>query len=147
MSSPFTYHMSSYPSSLQACLQAFEESDAYAIMPPRLRFTAELILDELISNIIKYGGLNCREISVDLTADHESLKLAITDDGNPFNPWLPAVRPMDEPVTDIQSLTIGGRGLEMLRAATDSRHYERTDGKNINILTRSTAAGQQPAAA
>lgn len=147
MSSAFTYRMGSYPASLQACLRALEESEVYEQMPPHLRFTAELILDELASNTIKYGGLDCREILFQLEFDGENMRVVVSDDAKPFNPWEEAPGINDEDVENIEDIPIGGRGIEMLRQATDFRHYERKDGRNINILMRGGGGRRQNAAA
>lgn len=141
MSSSFAYTMSGHLSSLQECLRALEESSVYQEMPPPLRFVAELILDELASNTLKYGGLDCHEILFQLDFDGESMRVALIDDAMPFNPWQDAPTVTDADEDTVEDLAIGGRGVHMLRQATDSQHYERKDGKNINIVTRS---GRRP---
>ncbi len=147
MSSPFSYRITGYPTTLQSCLGALEESEIYQEMPSSLRFVAELILDELASNIIKYGGPDWKEILFHVSFDGEVMQVAITDHGKEFNPWTqsPAVA-LEEP-DDIEDLEIGGRGIHMLVQATDSRHYERKDGKNINFMTRSVRGCQDNLAA
>lgn len=146
MNPSFAFRMSSYPASLQACLQALEDSEVYDRMPAPLRFAAELILDELASNTIKYGGLACREISVNLTWDGHVMQLTLTDDALPFDPRPRAQTPLMDS-GPIAGLTVGGRGLQMLREVIDHWHYERRDDRNINILTRSLDRNTHPAAA
>ena len=142
MSDTFAYTMTGHLSSLDACLRALEESDAYLSLPPPLRFVAELILDELASNAIKYGGVDCREIVFTLSFDGRTMTVELSDDGAPFNPWdeAPAVQGEQEEVDDIEDLRIGGRGIHMIMQATDSRHYRHDHGRNVNTLTRSVAA-------
>ena len=135
-SQSFAFTMSGYLSSLQECLRALEESAVYQEMPPSLRFVAELILDELASNTLKYGGLDCREIRFQLDFDGETMRVTLIDDAMPFDPWGDAPAPQDDS-DSIEDLAIGGRGVHMLKQATDLQHYERKDGKNINIVTRS----------
>jgi anti-sigma regulatory factor (Ser/Thr protein kinase) len=136
MSGSFAFTMTGYLSSLQECIRALEDSSVYQEMPPSLRFVAELILDELASNTLKYGGLDCHEIVVQLDFDGESMRMTLIDDAMPFDPWKEAPTPQDLPGA-LEDLTIGGRGVHMLKQATDSQHYERKDGKNINRVTRS----------
>ena len=137
MSESFSYRINGYPTSLQGCLKALEESRLYQEMPMALQFVAELILDELASNTLKYGGTNNPYVQVRIDRDGETMRVEITDNAEPFDPWTQAPMVDDSAVEDIDALDIGGRGIHMLLQATDSRHYERRDGRNINILTRS----------
>ncbi len=147
MTGHFAYSMSGYLSSLQQCLQAMEESDVYQDLPSSLRFVAELILDELASNTIKYGGLDCHNIDFSLDFDGDRMRVELVDDAMPFDPWGEAPRVDDSGVMDIEDIEIGGRGIHMLRQATDTQHYERKDGKNINVMTRHVRRPLQNAAA
>jgi serine/threonine-protein kinase RsbW len=136
MSGSFTHTLNCrQPGSLQSGLRALEHSQVYASLPPSLRFVADLILDELASNAIKYGGPDCHEVRFELDFDGKVMRVSVADDGSPFNPWqeAPAVEADD---TDLAALKIGGRGLHMIVQATDSQHYERRHGKNISTLTR-----------
>ncbi len=139
MSDTFAYTMTGHLSSLDACLRALEESDAYLSLPPQLRFVAELILDELASNAIKYGGVGCREIVFTLRFDGRTMTVELSDDGAPFDPWsqAPSVQGEDGEVDDIEDLNVGGRGIHMIMQATDSHHYRHDHGRNVNTLTRS----------
>lgn len=137
MSEPFSYLIHGGPTSLQSCLQALEESGVYQEMPPPLQFVAELILDELASNTLKYGGRENPEVRLNLEYANGSMRMEISDDAQPFDPWTQSPEVDDSQVEDVEELEIGGRGIHMLKQATDTRHYERRDGRNINILTRS----------
>jgi anti-sigma regulatory factor (Ser/Thr protein kinase) len=147
MTGQFSYQMSGYPASLQECLSAMEESPVYQDLPPSLRFVAELILDELASNTIKYGGLDCHRIDFLLAFDGDLMRVELVDDAMPFDPWGEAPRVDDSGVLGIDDLEIGGRGIHMLRQATDTQRYERKDGKNINVMTRQARRPLQNAAA
>lgn len=125
----------SQPGALQAGLRALEQSQAYALLPPPLRFVADLIVDELASNAIKYGGPDCREVRFQLDFDGHLMRVSVMDDGAAFNPWQDAP-PVEPSSTPVASLKVGGRGIHMIRQATDSQHYERRNGKNISTLIR-----------
>lgn len=134
--SSFSYLIHGYPTSLQGCLRALEESEVYQEMPPPLQFVAELILDELASNTLKYGGRENPEVLLELNYRDGAMRVEITDNAQPFDPWTQSPEVDDSDVDDIDDLAIGGRGIHMLLQATDTRHYERRDGRNINVMTR-----------
>jgi anti-sigma regulatory factor (Ser/Thr protein kinase) len=128
---------------LANCLRALEESECYLHMPPSLRFVTELVLDELVSNTIKYGGPGEHEITMIVEWDGSELSVRIEDDALPFNPWEQSAmgefdddEDHDPTAEEIDALQVGGRGLQMLRRATDTRDYERVGGKNIVTVTR-----------
>lgn len=136
MSGSFTHTLyCRQPDSLPSALHALERSPVYASLPTALRFVAELILDEMGSNVIKYGGPDCLELRFELDFDGKVMRISVADDGPPFNPWqeVPAV---ETATTDFPCLKIGGRGLHMIVQATDSQQYERRHGKNVSTLTR-----------
>ena len=147
MSGSFAHTMSGFSGSLETCLRALEESSVYQEMPPALRFVAELILDEMASNTIKYGGADCHEIVVRIDFDGESMRVEMSDDALPFDPWTAAPIHDDPVPAAIEDLAIGGRGLRMLAEATDSQHYERKGGRNINIMIRNVHRPGRSAAA
>ena len=147
MSSAFSYRINGYSNSLQSCLRAMEDSSVYQEMPSSLQFVAELILDELASNTLKYGGPGEHEILFELSYDGGEMRVVLSDDAEPFNPWTDAPRVDDSATEDLDHIGIGGRGIHMLLQATDSRHYERRDGRNILIMTRSARRTQDNIAA
>lgn len=147
MSVPFSYKITGYPTSLQGCLHALEDSPVYQEMPSSLRFVAELILDELATNTLKYGGDSCHEISFEVAYDNDEMRVTLSDDAAPFNPWTDAPKVDDANVGDLDDIDVGGRGIHMLVQATDSRHYERRDGKNILVMTRSARPSHDAIAA
>jgi anti-sigma regulatory factor (Ser/Thr protein kinase) len=142
MTHRFSHTMRNEVGELATSLRALEESAVYQQLPPSLRFVTELVLDELVSNTIKYGGPGEHEIAIAVDWDGEELAIRIEDDALPFNPWeQSAMGDFDEEdpemsAEEIQELKIGGRGLQMLLRATDTRLYERTGGKNIVTVTR-----------
>lgn len=90
-----------------------------------------VITDEILSNVLKYGGGN--QLTIHLHKSPEGMEMEFIDNGAPFNP-LEAERPnLDTPV---EKRDIGGLGLELVIAMTDTQEYKRVDNKNHLMLTR-----------
>ncbi|MEQ8767321.1 MAG: ATP-binding protein [Planctomycetota bacterium] len=99
-------------------------------VPIRAIQRAELILDEILSNTIRYGtppGARA-VIEVSVTLRGHEIELIIADDAEPFDPTR---APEKKPAKTLESASIGGRGLSLVRRATDSMSYERRDGRNV----------------
>ena len=101
-------------------------------VPPAATVLANLAIEELVTNCIKYGYSDSNEHLIDvamMVADGQ-LIMHVTDDGRPFNP-------LEAPVPDLslplEERPIGGLGLHLLRTMSDSMTYERRG--NLNCLT------------
>ena len=104
--------------------------------PPDLLFQIELVLEEIGTNIIKYGqdGQKETDIEITLTSDSKSLTLEIVDSGKPFDPFADAPPPdLDSPVPD---RPIGGLGVYLVRKLMDEAIYRREDGMNKVTLVK-----------
>jgi anti-sigma regulatory factor (Ser/Thr protein kinase) len=99
-----------------------------------------LLLDEFVSNVIKYGYDDAgeHEIQVVVTIDGRSLTIRIEDDGRAFNP-LEAKAP--DLTLPIEERPIGGLGILIAKTPADSIDYERTDGRNILTLRKTIRDG------
>ena len=98
-------------------------------LPPRTMFNTSLVLDELLTNIIKYGlpPQELREIYVRLELNEEHLDIVIEDDGIEFNPLEAPDPDLELP---IEERPIGGLGIFIVRKLSSSFCYERVDGGN-----------------
>lgn len=98
--------------------------------PEVAAFLADLVLEELVTNTIKYGyddtAPHCIHVDVDF-ADGR-LSLAVRDDGHAFNP-LELASP--DTTLSAEHRNIGGLGIHLVRQMTDSLTYERRDGWNV----------------
>ena len=131
----FSYAIHGGVDSLRACLRSLEDSEAYQDMPSALQFVAELVLDELVTNTIKYGGNEDPTIECELAFDGKEMSMTISDDALPYDPWsTPPLAALE--TDDVENIVIGGRGIHMLRNATDERSYQRTGGKNVVKVAR-----------
>ena len=114
-------------SRLSDAVKCFCESHA---LSPRVVYTVNLGLEEVLTNIVKYGygeGAS-RRIDVSLTLDDTDLSVIFTDDGMAFNPL--AAPPPDLSVR-LQDRVVGGLGLHILRKMMDIIDYRREGNKNI----------------
>ena len=96
---------------------------------PILVFRANLVLEELLVNIIKYGqsdGINGFDIT--LTSEPDRLTIEVVDEGKPFDP----VKDAPPPVLtgSLEDRPVGGLGLHLVRSLVDELSYKRERGKN-----------------
>lgn len=103
---------------------------------PRFALRVRLVIEELVTNTIKYGydDANEHRISLVLTLDKPA-RLRIEDDGHPFDP---TVQTLATPLNAaLEERPIGGLGLHMVRAETTSLSYQRCDGINrLDLVLR-----------
>jgi serine/threonine-protein kinase RsbW len=108
--------------------QEVEAFCAQNAVPGNKLFSIQLIIEELVTNIIKYG--NGEMITIELNIKAEGLKLVITDNSAPYNP-LEATAPDIGLAAEDRS--IGGLGLFLVGKMVKALNYEHQDG--FNILT------------
>ena len=110
-----------------------------------VRGDVRLIVEELASNAIEYGGdgaeVGQHELSVDISLDRDLLTLRFRDQGAPFDP-LSAQAPDLE--ADILDRPIGGLGLYLIRQIAESMHYERIDDCNLLRVSLRVPAPEKP---
>ena len=101
-----------------------------------LVFKINIVLDELATNIVKYGG-KVSEIEVSLSSEQEVVTVEITDDGRSFDPLTEAPEPDLD--SSLNERRIGGLGVFFVRSMMDDLHYRRDQGKNHLALTKRRA--------
>ncbi len=96
-----------------------------------------LMLDEVVSNVIKYGYDDALEhqIHIRVTLEHDVVTLQVEDDGKPFNP-LEAPQPNLE--APIEERPIGGLGVFIVKSMADSFDYRRENGRNVVTMRKRT---------
>jgi anti-sigma regulatory factor (Ser/Thr protein kinase) len=92
-------------------------------------FTVDLVLEEVVTNIIKYAYLDARshQIAVHVELTPEQALLVVEDDGQPFNP-AEATEPGVE--RRLEDRPIGGLGIHLVRRMVQFFEYERRGGRN-----------------
>ncbi|HOW97184.1 MAG TPA: ATP-binding protein [Kiritimatiellia bacterium] len=99
-------------------------------VPPARRYAASLALEEMLSNIIKYGYDDAAEHAIGIRVESGARELALTleDDGHPFDPTALAAPDTSQRIED---RSIGGLGIHLVRRMTDGMTWRREGGKNV----------------
>lgn len=123
--------------------QAFNELrqalDAENLTPSlSARYNIELIFEEIVGNILRYGAPHGRELHVTAQVHRESDRIVVTveDDGIPFDPCRGTQPALPRTLQEDRD---GGFGLMMVRHASSAMHYERTEAER-NRLTVTLSA-------
>ena len=98
-------------------------------LPEEIEYEIDLVLDELVSNVIRHGLKENTEhfIAVGLRRDVHDLILEVEDDGVPFNPLNAPTPDTSKP---LEERCIGGLGIHLVRLIMDSLSYEWREGRN-----------------
>jgi anti-sigma regulatory factor (Ser/Thr protein kinase) len=109
--------------------------------PGEASFLADLVVEELVSNTIKYGyedaGAHC--VHVDVFYADDLLTIEVRDDGRPFDPLEAATPDFALPA---EERPIGGLGIHLVRQMTDDLRYERRGHENVVTATKRFVIGQ-----
>ena len=113
-------------------------------MAAAARYNVELVFEEIVANVLRYGAPDGRKVDLCVTLDlgGDSISLTFDDDGVPFDPRPPAVPPPRS------RHGLGGFGLMLVQRAASSLDYLRTaDGRNRLTVTlpRVSVADARPA--
>ncbi len=98
-------------------------------------FALQIVVEELVTNVVDYGGVPAGEhaVRVELAADEGELLVRLTDRGKEYNPLL---REDPDVTLPAEKRPIGGLGVHFCKKLTDSQHYERRDGCNVLTLKK-----------
>jgi anti-sigma regulatory factor (Ser/Thr protein kinase) len=97
-----------------------------------------IVLEELITNLAKYGYRNrpAGIAEVTLRLDDARLTLQVADDGDPFDPLKEPPPDFDAPLEERE---LGGLGIHIVRALADEVSYRRAGERNVLQLMRRVA--------
>jgi serine/threonine-protein kinase RsbW len=123
---------------LEAVAPAMEAAEAWLEqrqVPPKAVYFANLAIEEILTNCIRYGYEDDREhiISITLTLVGNTLRIGVIDDGRAFDPLL---LPTPNLSVELERRVEGGLGIHLLRSLADRIAYERTDGTNQITLVK-----------
>ena len=98
--------------------------------PDAACFLADLVIEELVTNTIKYGydDSGAHRIFVDVAFQAGRLRIEVRDQGHAFDPLAQEAPDLSLAAED---RPIGGLGIHLVRQMTDEVHYERRDGENV----------------
>ena len=98
-------------------------------------FALQIVVEELVTNVIDYGGVPAgeRAATVDLTALDGLLTIVITGRGKEYNPLL---REDPDVTLPADRRPIGGLGVHFCKKLTDTQDYERREGCNVLTLRK-----------
>jgi serine/threonine-protein kinase RsbW len=96
-------------------------------------FGMNVALDEMLSNIIKYGYTDdaIHEIRVRLSVAGPMLVAEIEDDGQPFDPCAAGPVDVDAPMEERK---VGGLGIHIVRTLMAEVGYARVEGRNRLVM-------------
>ena len=112
-------------------------------VPPMDTQRITLSVDELVTNVIKYGtrASEHAHIHVWATIAANVFHIEIEDHGIRFDPFHEA--PVPDTSLPLEDRPIGGLGVFLVQSLMTSTHYERIKDRNRMTLTRSLSAGDQ----
>ena len=92
-------------------------------------FTVHLILEEMLSNVIKYAFKDSdrHDITLEVCVEEKKLKIIIEDEGIEFNPLSVPKKKTDAPIHERE---IGGLGIHLVKNMVQHMSYCRENGKN-----------------
>jgi anti-sigma regulatory factor (Ser/Thr protein kinase) len=104
-------------------------------LPPDAVFAMRICVEEAVTNIANYafdGAYGPGTIALTATPLPNGVRVTVADRGRPFD-----VAAAEDPGRegDIQSATIGGRGIRLMRRFSDTLEYARVGDQNRLTLT------------
>lgn len=121
---------------VQRAITAFEDFAAIHTIPRNLMLKVNIVLDELLSNIVKYSFPDGKEHVIDITLElftTGKLTLCLTDEGVPFNPF-------DAPDPDLsmplEEREVGGLGILIVKRLMDEYNYKRQANLNVTSMIK-----------
>lgn len=107
-------------------------------LPAATTADMNVALDEVLSNIIKYGYTDTKrhEITIRFIVSARDLTAEVEDDGQPFDPLSVPPPELHKPLAERK---IGGLGIHFLRTLLTEVRYCRSGDRNRLVLTKSLA--------
>jgi len=117
---------------LASLIEAFAEQAAIDL---KTQFQLNLALDELFTNIVKYGynDNDLHQIEITLKYAKPILSIKLVDDGKAFDP---TQRNKPELTATIEERNIGGLGIHFVATVMDTMEYCRLDNYNHLLLEK-----------
>jgi anti-sigma regulatory factor (Ser/Thr protein kinase) len=110
----------------------------------KLRYHLLVSIEEILTNIIKYGfdEQGVHPIHITFRNDSGAIEMEFEDRGREFNPLEVGEPDLDTPIEDRQ---LGGLGIHLVKNMVDVAQYRRVGDRNI-LLLRKTRQAAAPSA-
>ena len=107
--------------------------EAYRQLSPQARYTLDLALEEMATNIIKYGYDNTepRSIEIGIHFNPGEVILTLCDDGHEFNPLTVTPSSLE---SELAECPVGGLGIHLIKNMVRSMDYVRQNNRNILVI-------------
>jgi len=103
-------------------------------LDPENAFWIDLVLEELFTNVVKYGRDGTRDVAIDVSSEGDRLVLRVTAfDGQGFD--ITRVPEVDLEAYGAER-RVGGLGIHFVRRIADTISYERRDHRSIITVTK-----------
>jgi serine/threonine-protein kinase RsbW len=132
----FSYEIRNHPGALQ-CLKHELDGTFFAQQrDPTIRSTVLLVIDELVSNLLKYGFKEGSEqySRLNIALDDDLLEIELKDNGQCFNPLIHAKPKMLS--SDLSARQVGGLGVYLVLKMMDETRYEWIQPWNCLMLRK-----------
>nr|WP_246447964.1 ATP-binding protein [Novosphingobium flavum] len=89
-------------------------------------FRIEVVLEELVTNVVRHS-CDAEMIVLEAEVDEDGLLLAVTDDGEPFDPL---GSPEPARYVTLEDAVPGGQGIPLIKRLSNEVTYQRLGGRN-----------------
>jgi anti-sigma regulatory factor (Ser/Thr protein kinase) len=107
----------------------------------RTRYHLELVFEEIVGNIVRYGAPRGGELYIDVSIKigADGIAIAVEDDGIPFDP---CGRSNEALPATLAEAPDGGFGLRIVRHIASTMQYERTANQRNRLVVTLSATAQ-----
>ena len=105
-------------------------------LPDTVRNMLLVVTEEVLANIVHYGGCDEASDPIEVTADRENTEvhMEFIDSGKPFDPLKEAGRATAEQL--VENRETGGFGVHLIRELTNHQEYTRKADRNHFRITK-----------